>query len=232
MTDEAAASVEERLTSWNNSLFRTLPVAGLYSRNPVVYKWKAPMRCWILRETVFWRQHDLMAQSYLLYKQSYLLGARILLRSGFETLAVLVYLNQLIQQVMDGELSFQNLSDKTSILLLGTRNNDELPNAINVLTVLERSEKKYPGLKNCYANLSESAHPNYEGLCLGYSQIDHSNFETNFSNRWCNLFHEQHLSLMEICMETFEYEYDDVWPKIMHRFEGWIKENDALLKVD
>jgi hypothetical protein len=72
MPHHTAPNIDENLENWKNSLFRSIPVAGLLSRNPIVYKWKAPMRSWMLRESLFWRQHDLMAQSYLLHQQEHL----------------------------------------------------------------------------------------------------------------------------------------------------------------
>jgi hypothetical protein len=104
-----------------------------------------------------------------------------LLRSGFETLATLIYVNVLTEQVLDGELDFHAFGDKTTTLLLGSRNNEAMPKSINVMTVLEKCEKRYPGIMDLYAELSESAHPSYEGLCAGYSTIDHDGFETVFS---------------------------------------------------
>lgn len=82
------------------------------SRNPTAYKWKCSFRVWMLREAVFWRLHDLMTQSYALYKQRHILGARILLRSGFESLATLIYLNQIMQQVLDNKLDFHAFGRK------------------------------------------------------------------------------------------------------------------------
>lgn len=231
MSSENANSIEKNLANWKNSLFPSIPVAGLLSRNPVTYKWKAPMRSWMLREALFWRMHDLMTQSYTLYQQGHMLGARILLRSGFETLAILIYLNQLSQQVLDGILSFHDWGERTSTLLLGSRNSAELPKSINILTVLEKCDKRYPGLMNLYAALSESAHPNYEGLFKGYSKINHSEYETTFSNRWMELFGEKHLSTMEMCMETFHHEYNDVWSKLIEKLESWIEANDVELEA-
>ena len=101
-----AHAVEQNLANWKLSLLRNIPVGGLLSRNSVAYKWKAPFRVWMLREAVFWRLHDLMTQSYALHQQGHGLGARILLRSGFESLATLIYVNQLMQQVLDGKLDF------------------------------------------------------------------------------------------------------------------------------
>ena len=99
-------AVEKNLANWKESLLSSIPVGGLLSRNPIAYKWKAPFRAWTLREAVFWRLQDLMTQSYALHQQRHGLGARILLRSAFESLAVLIYLNELMRQVLDGKLNF------------------------------------------------------------------------------------------------------------------------------
>jgi hypothetical protein len=223
-------AVEQNLVNWKGSLFPSIPVGGLLSRNPVAYRWKAPFRVWMLREAVFWRLHDLMTQSYALHQQGHGLGARILLRSGFETLATLIYLNQLIQQVLDGKLNFHAFSERTSVLLLGSRNREHWPRSLNIVTVLEKCDKRYPGLMALYADLSESAHPNYEGLCMGYSKIDHSEYETTFSNRWMELYGDRHLCSMELCMETFHHEYNDVWTDLIVKLESWIETNDAELE--
>lgn len=185
----------------------------------------------MLRETVFWRLYDLMTQSYALHQRGHGLGARILLRSGFESLATLVYLNQLMQQVLDCKLSFHLFGGKTSMLLLGSRNNEQTPPSLNIVTVLEKCEKRYPGLLALYADLSESAHPSFEGLCMGYSKIDHDEYETHFSNRWMELYGDRHLGAMELCMETFHHEYNDEWPALIEKLEGWIEANDAELEA-
>lgn len=224
-------TVEQDLASWKQCLLASIPVAGLLSRNPVAYKWKALFRVWMLREAVFWRLQDLMAQSHALHKQGHGLGARILLRSGFETLATLIYLNQNIQQVLDGKLDFHVFCEKTTTLLLGSRNNEDGPRALSILTVLEKCDKRYPGMMKLYGSLSESAHPNYEGLCMGYSKIDHDEYVTNFSNRWMELYGERHLGSMELCMGTFHHEYDEVWPDLIDKLEAWIEANDAVLEA-
>jgi hypothetical protein len=169
--------VEQKLANWGGSLFPSRPVAGLLARNAVVYKWKSLFRVWMLRELSFWREHDLMVQSYALHQQGHGLGARTLLRSAFETLTTLTYLNLLIQQVLDCQLNFHLFAEKTTLLLLGSRNIEEMPNVINILTVLEKSDKHYPGLIDLYARLSESAHPNYEGLMGGYSTTNQDEYD-------------------------------------------------------
>lgn len=154
-----------------------------------------------------------------------------MLRSGFETLATLIYVNLLIQLVLDGDLNFHVFADKTAVLLLGSRNNEVMPDAINILTVLGKCDKRYPGLMKLYDDLSESAHPNYEGLLRGYSTTDYEAYETTFSNRWMELHGERHLDRMMMCMEVFHHEYNDVWPDLMGKLEGWIVENDEQLEA-
>lgn len=225
------SEVEENLANWGSSLFQSIPVGGLISRNAVAYKWKSLYRVWMLRELAFWREHDLMVQSNALHQQGHGLGARILLRSAFETLATLIYVNLLMQQVLEGKLSFHVFGEKTALLLLGTRNNEEMPDAINILTILGKCDKRYPGLMKKYENLSESAHPNYEGLMGGYSTTNHDEYETTFSNRWMALHGERHSDAMMLCMETFHHEYDAVWPDLIEKLENWVEANDAELEA-
>jgi hypothetical protein len=223
--------VEQNLANWKAGLFEKIPVAGLLVRNPVAHKWKAPFRSLMLRELAFWRMHDLMTQSYDLHVLEHGLGARILLRSGFETLATMTYLNMLMEQVIDGKLNFHVFDNNTTQLLLGARNNEELPAAINILTVLGKCDKRYPGIMDLYASLSESAHPNYEGLMGGYSTTDYEEHETTLSNRWMELHGEQHQDAMILCMGTFHHEYDEVWSELFERLEGWIEANDKELEA-
>jgi hypothetical protein len=223
-------AVEQNLAHWKNSLLSSIPIGRLLSRNPVAYKWKAAFRVWMLREAVFWRLNDLMTQSYALHEQEHGLGARILLRSAFESLATMIYLNQLTRQVLEGKLSFHDFGNKTATLLLGSRDSSTDHQSINIMTVLEKSDKRYPGIVKLYSILSESAHPNYEGMVVGYSKVDHDEYETHFSNRWMELHGERHLESMELCMGTFHHEYNDVWPDLMEKLEDWIETNDAELE--
>ena len=224
-------SVQKNLANWKDSLLTSISVGGLLARNPVAHRWKAPFRSMVLREAVFWRLHDLLTQSYALHRQEHGLGARILLRSAFESLATLIYLNQLTQQVLDGKLNFHLFSQNTTTLLLGSRNDTTEHSSINIVTVLQKCDRRYPGLTKLYADLSESAHPSYEGLCIGYSTIQRDEFETTFSNRWMKLYGNNHLGSMGLCMEIFHHEYDDVWVDLFGQLEKWIEKNDTALEA-
>lgn len=225
-------AIDQNLENWRASLMTSIPIAGLIARNPTAYKWKAPFRCWLVREAAFWRITDLLEQSLSLYKQGHVLGARILLRSCFEMLATIIYLNQRIQQLLQGVIDFHLFSRDTTQLALGSRNGSTESVAINVLKMLDRADKTYSGLRKFYDTLSESAHPNFEGMVWGYSKVDHNEYETKFSNRWLDLYGEKHLAAMDVCMSAFHHEYNTVWPTLMERMEDWLVENDEHLEAD
>ena len=213
------------------SLCQSVDIGGLFARNATAHKWKAPFRSLSLREGVAWRTQDLLSQSLLLHESKNALGARILLRSALESVAVLVYLNQLTRTVLAGTLGFHEYSDKTAILLLGSRDKSTDHVAVNIMTVLQKCEARYPGIEALYAGLCESAHPNYEGVCTGYSKVDHANYITTFSNRWEAVHAHGHPDLIVLCLKVLHVEYNDEWAESFEALESWIAENDAMLEL-
>jgi len=103
VNDETVDLALQRLKA---SLLRKFDIAELFARDRVAHKWKATFRSLLVREAVFWRLEDLLQQSYVLHKMGHALGALILLRCALETLAMLIYLNQLTAKVVDGSLDF------------------------------------------------------------------------------------------------------------------------------
>lgn len=219
------------LQALKNSLCREIDVGGLFARSPITHKWKAPWRALLLRESVAWRLQDLLEQSLVLSQDGKVLGARILLRSAFETLGVLIYLNKSIRSVVAGNLNFHSFSEKTSRLLLGSRDKSTNHEQISILTVLEGADKRYPGLLDWYAALSESAHPNYEGMLFGYSTSDKENHVTNFRNRWADLYGKNHQDALLACLTVFVGEYNDEATDAIETLEKWIEAHDAELEA-
>lgn len=219
------------LANWKASLCQEIDVGSLFTRSNIVHKWKAPWRGLLLRESVAWRTQDLLEQSYALYLASQLLGARILLRSAFETVAVLIHLNQATRQVVAGTQDFHEFSERTTKLLLGSRDKSTPHESVNILTVLNKAGKRYPALEQCYAALSESAHPNFDGMLSGYSESDWKSHLTKFQNRWRILYGNNHLEDMSVCMAIFDAEYNHEWPDAFEALESWIEQNDAILEA-
>lgn len=222
--------IEQALNIWEGSLCPQIDWAGLVARNPVAHKWKATYRSIVLRELVSWRLHDLLSQTLALLKLDHVLGARILLRSSIETLAILIYLNQITEAVLNGGENFFDFCEKTSRLMLGSKDGSTKRASINVMSLLERCNKKYVGIVDLYLILSESAHPNYEGVCAGYSKVDEANYRTEFKNRWAEKYRNTHSSAIKLCMATFEEEYNSVWTDLFKKLENWLEQNDAILE--
>ncbi len=172
-----------------------------------------------------------MEQSLVLSRQGGVLGARILLRSAFETLPVLIYLYKSMRSVVAGKLGFHSFSEKTSRLLLGSRDNTTSCEQISILTVLDGANKRYPGLSDWYAALSESAHPNFEGMLMGYSSADEKNHITHFKNKWSDLYGQSHEDALNACLTVFVGEYNDESTDALEALEKWIELNDSELEV-
>ena len=220
---------ELTLRRWKASLCESVSVGGMLARNPTAHKWKATYRSLVLREAVFWRTHDLLTQAHYLYEAKHILGSRILIRSALESVATLIHLNQLTARVLDGSLDFQIYEEKTLRLLLGSRDGSTKHSSINIVTVLEHCEKSYEGITKVYMTLSECAHPNYEGICFGYSDVDPKRHETHFSNKWEVMWADKHESLVKLVSKVFETEYNDVWAPQLDALEAWLVEHDAEL---
>ena len=215
--------IEDSLAAWQETLCKQVDVGGLFSRNPTAHKWKSPWRILLLREAVAWRLVDLLEQSVYLHKAKHVLGARILVRSAFETLGMLIYSNQEMRRVVTGELDFHEFSERTNRLLLGSREKTTKLQSINIITILQRADKRYPGLFPWYeAMLCESAHPNYEGMLAGYSNaaaLDRDEFCTNFENRWNSMYGETQLGAVKACSVVFDAEYNHEWPAAFEALE-------------
>ncbi|EGQ8485988.1 hypothetical protein ACTNIH_004739 [Vibrio parahaemolyticus] len=224
---------EDVIKAWKESLVHKVELGSLYSKSPVAHKWKCTYRSLVIRELTFWRVTDLIEQAYLLHKNGHALGVRILLRSAIETSAVLIYLNRRMEAVISVDQAFSEFfefSDVSSKLLLGSKNESTNLSAINILTVLKHCERKYAGISKIYNDLCESAHPNYEGICAGYSEIDHENCVTNFGVFWHEACHSQHDKLLFFIMKLYESEYNE-FPKVFDLLENWIAEHDKTLEL-
>ena len=177
-----------------------------------------------------WRFVDLMSQTAYLLKQKHILGSRLLIRSAIETLGILIYLNQKTEALVARNISFWHFIETTNRLMFGSKNQFTELESVNILTVLGKCNERYPGIIDVYNSLSESAHPNFDGVCMGYSKIDKDNYKTEFKNRWGELFNPSQLVIIEKCCKTMGEEYNEHWPKAYEKLEKWLVENDETLE--
>jgi len=224
------SGVEETIRLWKGLLVPEVKFDCLYSKYPIVHNWRCAHRVLVVRELVFWRVTDLLEQAHLLHLKEHGLGTRILLRSVIETIVVLVYINQKMNAVVSGKLDFHEFSNISSKLLLGSKNGMTDLSAVNIMTVLKHCERKYRGISKIYNELCESAHPNFEGICQGYSEIVPEISITKFGNYWHEACGSKHDNLFYVLIKLFELENSE-FPNLFKILERWIIDNNEKLQA-
>lgn len=221
--------IDQAIEGYRNSLCKEVDILSLIKRNPIAHKWMVTYQCLCLRETVAWRFVDILNQSWYLHKNGKSLGARILLRSAIETLAMLIFLNQLTEDVVSRMISFKDFMEKVINLFAGSRDGSTEQKATNIITVFQKCEKKYPGIEKLYSWLSESAHPNYEGMRLSYSSTEPEKKLTTFSNKTNDIYAKMQEDGLLMTMGMFEHEYT-IWQEHFEMLEAWLVENEKGLE--
>jgi len=225
-------TIIESIETLQSELATELDIAGMYSRNPTAHKWKECYRVWSLRELVSWRFADLIYQAALLQKENHVLGAGMLLRGSIETLGVLVYSNIQMEKILNSDNDFWDASEKTTKLLLGSKDGFTKYISINIISVLKQCDKaRNYDLWKKYEFLSESAHPNWDGMQKLYSKLDKDNHIEYFENR-SPLHFKLNLPLFNLLLMFFVKEYMEIWPNNYTRFENWVEENDERLQAE
>lgn len=173
LLDSTMFELRERL----ESLERSLPqrVDG-YALSP---ESKLPMKALVYREVLIWRMAELSRSAAENLEKENLSVAITLIRAALETTAGLWYL----KTKLDHAVTIQSQGDIDEYLMkliMGTKTVQEMPQAINVLTFVDRINKDIEGFRGQYDHLSEFAHPNWAGTSLLYSKPDHKNLWTDF----------------------------------------------------
>ena len=95
------------------------------------------------------------------------------------------------------------------------------------MTVLDKCDKRYPRSDEALCRPIESPHPSYEGLW--YRVLEDrpptSTRRTSGTTSRMELSGDRHLGSMELCMGTFHYEYNNVWPS-PHGKARWLDRDE------
>ena len=142
---------------------------------------------------LLWRAEELGRCARELLDRRDVGAALILTRALIESSAALWYLMRLVEQ--NAERLDTDCDDKVTRLLIGTKSDDGMPQALNVLTMLGHAEKDVPQVRTSYAGLCEFAHPNWAGTGYVYSWIDEEAATTYFGT-----LHRAHGTAKERCV--------------------------------
>lgn len=223
--------LEQVIGAYEESLCPELDAGGLYARNNTAHKWKVTYRTIVLRELVSWRFVDLIKQALLLEKAGHFIGSRVLIRSAIETLALLIYSVRKMENIVRTGNGFHEYSQKSVNLLLGSKASDSSHVAVNVMEVIKHASKKHSELMTAYETLSETAHPNFDGLSWAYSNVADQGMHTKFGCYSGGVYGKSQGPIILMLLGIFEAEYNDSWPAAFDKFESWIEANDKKLEA-
>jgi hypothetical protein len=132
---------------------------------------RVPFKAKSCREMMLIRTSELASGAVDSLKRKRPVVAATLTRSVMESMAKAHEL----QRILDDFVIKPEGKDLDAALmqyLFGSRNNSNLPNATNILTAIDRTEKMIPHFRENYDRLSELAHPNFLGGLGAFVELD------------------------------------------------------------
>lgn len=197
---------------------------------------KIPYKVVVYRETLIWRTEELARCACDLYQREDIVSAIVLTRAVTENAAAAWYLMKLIQDANDAS-NFRVLDEQIMRLLMGSKSSDEMPSALNVLTMLEKADKSIPGILSNYKSLSEYAHPNWSGTSLPYSKIDFDKGLTHLGKnvRLKEPMLGRGLNSLNGALGMFEIAYNrisDLMPAFISVCEAALHDNESHIVTD
>jgi len=141
---------------------------------------KLPFKALLYREALIWRMAELARGAMENFEKDRLALAILETHAAVETSAALWYLHAKLDATLTAG-AVGDVDDFLMKLAMGSRTDtDIMPQAISVLTFVDRVEKDAEGFRHQYDRLSEFAHPNWAGTALLYSKPDPPNLWTDF----------------------------------------------------
>ena len=193
---------------------------------------KLPFKALLYREALIWRMAELGRVAFESFENDKLASAILLTRAAVETSAGLWYLcAKLDATVQSGAVG--DIDDYLMKLMMGSKTNlDIMPQAINVLTFVDRVGKDIEGFRHQYDMLSEFAHPNWAGTTLLYSKPDPPNVWTDFGANIRAGDSTKHVGVLNlsVALGMFERSYNrigELMPAFITLCESRLKTGEA-----
>lgn len=186
---------------------------------------KLPFKALIYREALIWRMAELSHGAFENFEKNRLALAILETRAAVETSAALWYLHA----KLDATLKVGAVGDIDDFLMkltMGSRTDpDIMPQAISVLTFVDRVEKDVKGFRQQYDRLCEFAHPNWAGTALLYSKHDQAKLWTDFGANIRGIEGPKHVGVtnFSVALMFFERSYNriaDIMPAFIKLCEG------------
>ena len=197
--------IRERLSAIEASLPRQMDILAASPRS------KLPFKALSYRETLIWRMAELSRTAYECFVNDQLASAILLTRGALETCAALWYLKKKVSAAVKAGV-VGDIDTYLMRLFGGSRIDQYMPQAINVLNFVDAVEKDLEGFRHQYDVLSEFAHPNWSGTTGLYSKIDKENFAVDYGSNPRELEGPKHIGVinLSVALGLFEHTYNDL----------------------
>lgn len=149
---------------------------------------RVPAKAQTIKASLIWRTVDIAETALELYERKKLIPAIILTRCLFESTALLYFAYKRIEKVVgSGEMG--DIDIFLSTVCLGGRSSSvpKQPDgsrieAFNILTAIDKLNKKFARYRDNYEFLCDFAHPNAPGAMLAYGHLDINNNVASYSH--------------------------------------------------
>jgi hypothetical protein len=172
---------------------------------------RSPTVALCYREAQAWRLEEFMRAACDLLERGDLVASVASTRHAAECCAGVWYLLEQIERAIKEDHDPADLHDQIVRLFVGTKLDEkDMPKAINVLTFLDKLDRKIPGFVGTYQRLSEVAHPNWAGSAAIFSNRDSKTLITHFGKNLRDTSYVRRLNLrcMLGSLEIFSYAYN------------------------
>ena len=163
-----------------------------------------PFRTAVLKEALAHRASSLADGCISEMRQARWVNCIVLIRCIVETCALLYCLAQKVSTAV------QTKSDKDLWIFLGraavgAKTIESLPLPHNVLSMIDKVDKEFPGFRDAYDHFSEFSHPNCLGVLTAYA--DTQSISSTFGLNQ-DMSHETHVAGLLGILGVVQYAYD------------------------
>jgi hypothetical protein len=131
---------------------------------------KRPFKAAIYKEALIWRMAELGRDAMAAFSDRRYASAMLLTRAAIETVSAFWYFLKTLRLAIDtGNL--EEAEAQFRRIVFGSRNDPEMPTAVNVLNCIDHLNKTVEGARENYDILSEYSHPNYAAVTGLFAKI-------------------------------------------------------------
>jgi hypothetical protein len=171
--EQLVGAVENRLAFLQSNCSSRIDAANISKAA------KLPFKATWFFEALSWRMAELCRAGLESLQTMKLASGILLVRGAVETSAAIWYLRRKLSAAVESG-ALENVDESVMKMLMGSKIDPNLPQALNVMTFVRDVEKEINGFENQYGALSEIAHPNWAGTAFLYSNPDHNSQHVDF----------------------------------------------------